>query len=103
MTLTDLKYYATVLPADLDVPNITPDYSPAPVQAGLKLTNQVLAFGTLGLFVAMIAIGLLLAFAGLDSTGRTRAWKALAICALAAMFMGSISGAMTFFGNIALF
>lgn len=87
----------------LDVPDVDADFSPKPVQAMLKLTNQVLAGGTVALFVALIVIGILLAFAGLDSSGRTKAWKALGICAFAACFLGSISGVMTFFGNIALF
>lgn len=101
--LTSITAQAGIVLTDLEVPDLEPDFSPAPIQAGLQLANQVLAAGTVIGVVAMIAIGCLLMFAGLGSHNKSKAWVALGIAAVACAFMGSISGAMTFFGNIPLF
>lgn len=101
--LTSLAARAAIVTTDLDVPDLDADFSPAPIQAAMQLANQVLAGGTVLAVVAMIAIGCLLLFAGLSSHNKSKAWIALGIAALGCAFMGSISGAMTFFGNIPLF
>lgn len=101
--LTSLSARAAIVTTDLEVPELTPDFSPPPVQAALQLTNQILAAGTVLAAVAFIVIGCLLLWAGLGSNNKTKAWVALGVAAFACAFMGGISAAMTWFGQIPLF
>lgn len=87
----------------IDVPDINADFSPPPIRAALKLANQILAGGVVAAIIAGIVITALLLFAGLDSRGKSKAWTALGVAAIAMAVMGSITGMLTFFGNIPLF
>lgn len=101
--LTQAAAKFDVARTELDIPDLDADFSPAPIQAGLQLVNQFLAGGTLVAIVAMIAVACLIAFGGLSSHNKSKAWVALGVAAVGAALLGSISGAMTFFGNIPLF
>lgn len=92
-----------IAPTDLDVPDIQADYSAPFIQTFQRIVGWVLAVGTLLAFAGLVVCGVILVFGGLDSSGRTRMWKALGMCALGVMFMGSITGAMAFFGGMTLF
>lgn len=94
--------HAIIRPA-IDIPDVSPDFSTGPARAGLQLTNQVLGICVIIAVAAAIVAGCLLAFAGLDARNKSKAWIALAVACAAAMVLGSITGMMTFFGNIPLF
>ncbi|WP_053353954.1 hypothetical protein [Leucobacter musarum] len=104
MSLTTLVVKTGALvQTGLDVPDLKADFNTGPAQAGLTLANQILALGTIAGVVAFIVVGALLMFGGLGAHNKSKAWIALGIAGAGAMFMGSISAAMTFFGNIPLF
>lgn len=99
---TKLVVASSVMPM-IDIPDLNADFTPAPVRAAQTLANQILAIGVIAALIAVVVIAIILAFGGLDSRNKSRAWTALAIAGVAMAVMASASGYLTFFANIPLF
>lgn len=91
------------LQAEIKDPGIKVDLSAPFVKAAIKLAGQFMGLATVACVLAFIVVGVLIMFASFSAHQKATAWKALMVVAVGAMFFGSISGAVAFFGNINLF
>lgn len=91
-----------LLPA-IDIPDLNADFTPAPTKALLTLVNQTLGLCTIIALAAVVVIGVVLAFGGLDSRNKSKGWVALGIAGAAMAVMAGASGFLTFFADIPLF
>lgn len=99
-----MKNLLSLHPADgIDIPELEADFSPAFIDSMLELANQVLAVGTIVALVAVIVIGMVLAFGGLDARNKAKGWIALGISGAAMTVMAGATGYLTFFADVEMF
>ena len=103
MTLLHILVDSLAVLPSFDIPELDAEFDTGPARAGQQLGNQIMGLCVIGLTVACMVAGVLLAWANLSSRHKTTAWIVLASCGLSAMFLGSIVGFLTFFKNIPLF